>query len=62
MQCPKVPKFTAELRIWVLLVSLTLRIAMSGITGAEIVVTRSSMDATKRQRTPTLRMSVKSRP
>lgn len=61
MQCPKVPKVTAELRICVWLVSMTFRIAMSGITGAEIVVMRSSMDATKRKRTPTLRMSVKSR-
>lgn len=37
-----------------LLVSMTFRIAMSPITGAEIVVTRRRIEAMKRKVTPTL--------
>ncbi len=49
------PNTTDELRIWVLLVSMTFKMAISFTTGAEIVVMRSKIDATKRKRTPTLR-------
>lgn len=53
MQWPKVPKMTEELRMLVLLVSITLRIAMSLMTGAEMVVTRRRMEAAKRRKVPT---------
>ena len=39
-QWPNVPKVTDELRISVLLVSMTFKIAISPITGAEMVVMR----------------------
>jgi hypothetical protein len=40
-QCPNVPNVTEECRMWVWFVSITFKMAMSPITGAEIVVTRS---------------------
>ena len=54
MQCPKVPKITDEFRMSVLFVSITLRIAISLSTGAEMVVTRSRIEAMRRNTTPTL--------
>lgn len=54
MQWPNVPNVTLELRMSVLLVSVTLRMAMSPMTGAEMVVTRRRMAAMKRKMTPTL--------
>jgi len=49
-----VPKTTEELRISVLLVRVTLRMEISRMTGAEMVVTRRRMEAMRRRRTPTL--------
>jgi len=43
---------TEELRISVLLVSITFKIAMSPMTGAEIVVMRRRIAATKRRKVP----------
>jgi len=53
MQWPKVPNVTEELRRSVLLVSVTFRMAMSFTTGAEIVVMRSRIAATKSRKVPT---------
>ena len=53
-QWPKAPNVTEELRISVLFVSMTLSIAMSPITGDEIVVTRRNTAATIKQATPDL--------
>ncbi len=53
MQWPKVPNVTEELRISVLLVSMTFKMAMSPITGAEMVVTRSRIAAAKSRKVPT---------
>lgn len=53
-QWPNVPKMTLEWRMSVLFVSMTLRMAMSLSTGAEMVVTRRRMAAMKRKVTPTL--------
>ena len=55
MQCPNVPNVTLELRMSVLFDSITLRIAMSPITGAEIVVTSRRIEAMKRKVTPSLK-------
>jgi hypothetical protein len=54
MQCPKAPNVTEELRMSVKFVSMTLRMAMSPMTGDEMVVTRRRMDAMKMKTTPTL--------
>jgi hypothetical protein len=54
MQCPKAPNVTDELRMSVKFVSMTLRMAMSPMTGDEMVVTRRRMDAMKMKTTPTL--------
>jgi len=54
MQCPKAPNVTEELRKSVKFVSMTLRMAMSPMTGAEMVVTRRRMDAMKMKATPIL--------
>jgi hypothetical protein len=52
MQCPKVPKVTEEWRMSDLLVSVTFRMAISPTTGAEIVVIRSRIAATKSRKVP----------
>ena len=44
---------TEELRRSLLLVSITFKIAMSPMTGAEMVVMRSRIAATKRRKVPT---------
>ena len=54
MQCPKAPNVTDELRMSVKFVSMTLRMAMSPMTGDEMVVTRRRMDAMKMKATPIL--------
>ena len=54
IQCPNVPKITDEFRISVLFVSMTLRIAMSLSTGAEMVVMSRRMEARRRNVVPTL--------
>lgn len=54
MQWPKVPKMTDEWRMSVWFVSITFRMAMSLMTGAEMVVMRRRMEAMKRNATPTL--------
>jgi len=53
-QCPKAPNVTEELRKSVKFVSMTLRMAMSPMTGDEMVVTRRRMDAMKMKTTPIL--------
>jgi hypothetical protein len=48
-----VPKVTEELRISVLLVSITFKIAMSPMTGAEIVVMSRRMAEANSRKVPT---------
>ncbi len=45
---------TEELRMWVLLVSMTFRIAMSLTAGAETLVINSRMEEMRMRTTPTL--------
>jgi len=52
MQCPNVPNVTEELRISVLFVSITFKIAISPMTGAEMVVIRRRMADAKRRKVP----------
>lgn len=54
MQWPKVPKVTEEWRMSVWFVSMTFRMPMSPMTGAEMVVMSRRMEAMKRKATPTL--------
>jgi hypothetical protein len=54
MQCPKAPNVTEELRMSVLFVSITFRMAMSPMIGEEMVVTRRRMAARKMKTTPIL--------
>jgi len=53
MQWPKVPNVTEELRMSVLLVSITFKIAMSPTTGAEMVVMRIRIADTNSRKVPT---------
>jgi hypothetical protein len=52
MQYPKLPNVTEEWRIVDELVNVTLRIAMSWMTGAEMVVIRRRMEAANIKITP----------
>lgn len=52
-QWPNVPKVTDELRISLLLVSITFKIAISPMTGAEIVVIRRSIADANSRKVPT---------
>ena len=52
-QWPNVPKVTDELRISDLLVSITFKIPMSVMTGAEMVVMRRRMAAANSRKVPT---------
>ncbi len=54
MQWPKDPNMTEELRMWVLLVSMTFRMAMSLATGADTLVINSRMEEMRMRTTPTL--------
>src|SRR5271168_4042483 len=62
MQWPKLPNVTEELRISVLLVSITLRMAISPMIGEEIVVIKRRMAAMNKRATPTLFTLCQSRP
>ena len=54
-QCPKEPKVTEEWRMSEALDSMTFRMAMSPMTGAEMVVMSRRIAAAKRRKTPKLK-------